>query len=228
MWLFALVGCGGVGLVSTKTDGETVEAGADTSSGTSAGDDAPPVEVALLTHTWSVDLGSVSWVAPPGITSLVALSDSTRLLFNVKAESSDSLSFAVSLAAADGGQNPCERVVDLPAARWDNPRWTIDEPSLPLTMGGSPVDVKDAWFSAVVTPDAEEWTDGVLEGTLDARELAPGLGADIDVCQLIADMGGGCVPCDDGDVSCFEVRVEDLWATTLHSSFDPNVDDDAC
>lgn len=226
MWVIVLVGCGGLGLVSTETDRSTVEAGSgDTASG---GDAAAPVEVALLAHTWSVDLDAVSWVSPPGISSLVALSSSSHILFNVEAVTNDTLSFAVSLAGADGHQNPCERVIDLPPAAWDNPRWTISGADLPLNVGGAAVAVKDPWFTAVVSADAQSWSGGVLEGTLDAREIEPGLGGDIDVCQMITDMGGGCVPCDDGATSCFDLRVENLGATTVNASFDPNVDDGAC
>lgn len=224
MWVLVLVGCGGLGLVPTETDGSTVEAGA----GDTVGSEAAPVDVPLLAHTWSVDLAAVTWAEPPGISSIVAMSSSSHILFNVVAETSDSLTFAVALAAADGGQNPCERVIDLPPAQWDNPRWTIADSDLPLSVGGGSVEIKDTRFTAVVSENAQTWTDGSLEGTLDARELEPSLGADIDVCQLISSMGGACVPCSDGAASCFDVVVEDLAATTVNSSFNPDVDDSAC
>jgi hypothetical protein len=238
MGLFSLVACGEFGLMDIQAPERPAREDARTDGGTTGdttgdaapadGADEPEVTVPLEGRTWSVDLATVNFTSPPGIGSLVDLLDSTKMLFDVIDESSDRLSLVVAMAGADGAQNPCERVLTLPPAVWENPVFTIDDGDIRLTVGGGPMDVRAALLTAEIAADGSEWSDGVLDGIIDARQVNAGLGDGWDVCDLVSSMGGACEACDDGEEQCFELRIESINAQPVTTGFDPLVDDGAC
>lgn len=207
MWLALLAGCGvGLDLSDPATD-EVVDP--------------------LDGHTWSVDLHEVTYVEPEGLGDLMALIEADKLLFHVVDETNYVLEMVVSLANATGRQDPCERVVSLPPATWNDPEFTIADARYDLTIGGTPVTISHSWLSGTVSPDGEEWTDAALTGMIDARQLGDALG-DVDVCEVLAGMGSECVACDDGEVACFDMQVQAIHSQTIGGEFDPTPDTSGC
>lgn len=230
--LWILLGCGDLGLVVTPAEpvaaspgtspGQSSEGGGSDDAGTSS--DEEQVRGSLEGNTWALDLATVTFVEPPGLASVLSLMESTVLLFHATDESTDELDMVVTLAAADGQQDPCQRVQALPDADWLNPVFAIDEGVLELSISGAPVAFRDTVLSATVEPDGRGWHDGVLLGTLDARDLEAAFPEGTDVCNLVEAMGSACGRCDDGAAQCFELHLDDIAATEAPGRFDTSPD----
>lgn len=221
--LVFLLACGDFGLTSGV---DVVEADAGGAGGYAPyGEDdeqvdETPVSVDLAGRTWAVDLAEVKVTEPPGMGSMLALMDSTILLFHASNEKERSLDLVVSLAAADGTQNPCEKVQSLPSAEWLNPLFAIDEGTLNITISGNNVAFSEAILGATIDADGAGWHDGGLSARIDAREFEAALPQGTDMCELVDAMDGECEACDDGADKCFDLIIEDISAVKARGDFD--------
>jgi hypothetical protein len=230
--LTLLAACGDFGLTTFATtrrasDDDTGyvqgdDRGGGDGGGSQSGADDEEVAVSLTGHTWAVDLAEVRFVEPPGMAAVLSFMDSTVLLFHASKQSKKELELVVTLAAADGTQDPCQRVQRLPTADWTNPVFAVDEGQLDIDISGESVAFKDALLSAAVDADGDGWHDGVLAGRIDAREFAAALPEGTDVCNLVDGMGGQCSACSDGEVQCFDLDIEAIRADPAVGDFDPS------
>jgi len=217
----------GTDVVEDETDDDASELGGDD-------DGAPewpeePVSASVEGQTWAMDLADATFVEPSGLGGMLSLLDSTVLLVHVIKERSTRLNMVMTLAGADGQQDPCERIVDLPGAEWStNPEFVIDESEMEIMVGGAPLILEGALFSGIVSEDGDTWSDGVIVGLADTRDLPASLSEDLgmDVCEMVELVGGRCESCPgDGVNACFQLEIEDITAAPFSGSFDPSGDE---
>lgn len=215
-----LVACS-LGLTEGKPDAET----GDTAVGL---DDRPPTAVTVQGLVFGVGADDFTLVAPAAAAGFVSELFAYDVLIYVEEERSDSLHLDLSLAGADGYQNPCEPVVDLPKTDWDNPRFRSGPGDVATTIGGEPVTVRDFTLSGIFDENAFGWTEGELFATFDAREVDAALPDGLHACDLLDGMGESCVPCEDGEVACFDLQLVDVRGTLVSWPFDPDPDGAGC
>lgn len=222
--LALLLACGDFGLApevnlvqsATGDTGESPRNGGDDDQAA----DEDPVSGSVEGNTWAVDLADVNVTEPPGMSSMLALMDSTVLLFHATVEGKKTLELVVTLASPDGSQNPCERVHSLPSADWHNPVFAIDDGTLNITISGEDVAFDNTVLGATIDVDGEGWHDGILTSSIDAREFVAALPEGTDMCELVDAMGGACGGCDDGAKQCFDLVIEDIVAQPARGDFD--------
>jgi len=222
----------GGGTDDTGTTGGTGggPGGGTDDTGTTGGDGGGPggggTEVSgdLAGRTYAVDIAATTFVEPSGLGSLLSLAGPTVLLFHIASEGADSFKMVVTVADGDGQQNPCERVIDLPTAEFDNPEFTIRDSDLELVVNDEPLTVANTLISGVFGDEGTRWDDGVIRGTMDTRELAPILSDDVsqDLCELLEFLGSSCGPCDDGSDTCFTLDLADVSGEPHAGTFEPD------
>lgn len=213
-------GC--IGLLEVKaydTGGTTV--GVD-------GSGAPPTEVTVQGLLFGVGAGDFDVAEPAGADALVDELFTYDVLIYVEEELSDSLHLDLSLAGADGYQNPCEPVVALPKAEWDNPDFAAGPADFSATLGGEPVTLYDFSLHGQFDTYAFGWHEGGLSANFDAREVNPALPEGLFACELLAGLGSPCVACPDGDPSCFSLELVHIEAELVSWPFDPTPDTTGC
>ena len=184
---------------------------------------AAPEVGALEGRTWSVDLAHAEFVEPAGLGGLLSDDDDMELLFHTTEERDDGFDMLVTLADGDGGQDPCERVVELPAAVWTGgAEFAVGGSALEIPINSEAITLSDLELAGVLSEDATAWEDGELHGLVDTRELAGALG-DLDydgICELIELAKGSCGPCEDGVEACFELHLADLYGEERSLDFE--------
>lgn len=212
----------------TEPDDDGSELGNDDEDGAPEWPDEP-VSASVEGQTWAMDLADATFVEPSGLGGMLSLLDSTVLLVHVVKERSTRLNMVMTLAGSDGQQDPCERIVDLPGAEWStNPEFVIDENEMEIMVGGAPLILEGALFSGIVSGDGSGWSDGVIAGLADTRDLPASLSEDLgmDVCDMVELVGGRCESCPgDGVNACFELEIEHITAEPFSGGFDPSGDE---
>lgn len=204
MTFLLLAACGAIGLQGAEADAW------------SALDTGPAwdweVSVALTGRTFSIAPENLPLVEPEGLAPLLEGALATRVLVHVDEETADTLALAVTFAAADGYQDPCQPIVRLPDARWTDPAFAAGPTEMTTSFGGHPATLRDVGFTGVFDKWGVGWTEGTLDATLDAREVDPALPEGLTTCALLDDLGGACAACEDGEPACVTLRFEGVVA----------------
>lgn len=229
--LSSLIGCT-LGL-DPILDAETPAfADAEDTAGSPGGDTDEtgprPTTATLEDRLYRMTADDMVVTEPPGLDGLWDQVLQTPLLAYVNRESSDSLELMLALAGADGLQDPCEAVRSLPPADWSaNPAFSAGPGELATSFAGHAAAFRKLEISGVVDESAGGWHDGTLDAELDTRELQPALGMD-DVCGFVAELGGDCHACGDGEEACFHVSIEQVTAEWVDARFDPTPEGRGC
>lgn len=178
-----------------------------------------PTDVALTGKLYVIAPDDLTLVDPPGLNELFHSALSQNVLVYIADESESSLTLELSLAGSDGKQNPCEVVRTLPEAEWQNPAFSAGPGEMDVSFGGQPAKLRHLTVAGTFDEYAFNWRDGTLVAQLDARELTSAL-AGADACDLVANVGGACEACDDGEVQCITLRFEDVVAAQSNASYD--------
>ncbi|MDP2308665.1 MAG: hypothetical protein Q8P18_21770 [Pseudomonadota bacterium] len=202
-------------------DGDTSDEG--------GGEDTLPATSADLDDTlYAIDRASMRVTEPPGLDALFGEVLDRDVFVYVERASASTIELAVALAGTDGQQDPCEAVRAFPAGDWSaNPVFDVGPGQLTTSFGGQSATFRSLVLSGVFDESGAAWRDGTLAAELDTRELAAALG-DIDGCELVADLGGECVACSDGEEACFALRIEGIVADRVETSFDASPDARSC
>jgi hypothetical protein len=179
-----------------------------------------PTEVGLEGKLYSVTARNLTITEPAGLDAMAEDMLDKDILVYVEEESADELTMMVALSGTDGLQDPCETVREFPAADWSqNPVFDVGPTDLDASFGGEPAQLRDVRMSGVFDRSGFAWRDGTLSAIMDARELEGALG-DIDVCELVQELGGSCNSCRDGKAFCFALEIEDILAEKIEADFD--------
>jgi len=194
----------------------------------SAAQGGDPVSVDLAGRTYAVPLSQVTVLEPAGLQAVLPQVATSDLLFHVSDEATDTLDLVMSMAAADGAQDPCQPVYSLPAAAWRNPELDIQDGTTRIDIAGQPLTLSRLNMQATVSTDGGRWDTAELAAFIDTRDLLGGsLPEGTDICGIVENMGGTCEACDDGVEACSWLRME-LQATETDISYDPSVDAHGC
>lgn len=198
-----------------------LDSAADTGGGGTSPEEesSPAVEADLTGALYVIAPDDLTVTEPAGVDALLHESLNQNVLMYVADASSSSLSLDLSLAGADGRQDPCERVRELPVAEWDNPVFYAGPGEMDVSFGGQPAVLRHLTLSGTFDADAQAWHSGTMTTQLDSRELSAALGG-ADACELLAAMGTECGPCDDGTDACFTLVFDDVQAARSSSSYD--------
>ena len=157
---------------------------------------------------------------PAGLDTLFHDALKQNVLFYVGDESDETLGLQITLAAADGSQDPCQTVRTLPDADWNNPTFSAGPGELAVSFGGQAASLRHLTVTGTFDEFASTWRDGTLSTQVDARELAAALGG-VDACELVANVGGACEACDDGAMQCITLEFSDVSAAQTNANFTP-------
>lgn len=229
---------GGCGFGLTSNLDPAVDGGDDASGAAAsdvqdeesdAGEDTLPATTVDLDNTlYAIDPTSMRVTEPPGLDALFAQVLDRDVFVYVERASDAIIELAVTLAGTDGEQDPCEPVRAFPSGDWSgNPVFDVGPGQLSTSFGGQAATFRRLELSGVFDESGAAWRDGMLAAELDTRELASALG-DIDGCDLVAELGGECIRCDDGVEACFALRIEGIVADRVDTSFDASPDDQSC
>ncbi|MES2639228.1 MAG: hypothetical protein V4850_07080 [Myxococcota bacterium] len=192
-------------------------------------DETLPATSANLDDTlFVIDRASMRVTEPPGLDALFGEVLDRDVFVYVADATSSTIDLAVTLAGTDGEQDLCEAVRAFPEGDWSaNPVFDVGPGELSTSFGGHPATFRSLLLSGVFDESGTAWRDGTLAAELDTRELAAALG-DVDGCDLVADLGGECVACDDGVEACFALHIEGIIADRVDTSFDDTPDARGC
>jgi hypothetical protein len=195
-------------------------------SGSGGGGAQTPVGVSIDGRTYEVELADVTVVQPAGLQPFIQ-DTAEGLLFHVSGETSSALTWTVGLSKANGSQNTCEPVFELPRADWSaNPEFAIRNGSMEIPVNGAPVGLDQLSLETVVAADGRSW-DGELSAMLDLRDLESTVAEGTDLCALVAAVGAVCEPCGDGADQCVYVQME-VEAEQVSVGFDDTEDGRGC
>lgn len=171
-------------------------------------------EAELAGRTFSIAPENLPLVEPEGLAPLLEEALATRVLVHVDGQDADTLDLSVTMAGADGRQDPCQPIVGIPSATWENPWFEAGPAELVTSFGGHPATLRAVSFSGVFDRWGVGWTEGRLRATLDAREVDAALPEGLTTCGLLEELGSACEACEDGVAACvtlvFEGVVADL------------------
>ncbi|RME25866.1 MAG: hypothetical protein D6798_07965 [Deltaproteobacteria bacterium] len=192
--LFLLAACG-LGLEPLTPD--ELDAGPDSDLG-------DPVTVSLTGRTYAADIAGITVLEPEGLGPLMQETVKGTLLFHVTADRGDQVDLVLTLGDDQGRQDPCTKVYALPSADWTgNPALAIEDGTTRIDIAERPVDLSSLSMVALVRDDGQEWTNTHIRTLVDTRDLQGGsLPEGTDVCGLVAELGGECMVCDDGEPVC--------------------------
>lgn len=215
-WWFA-AGCFGLQSNVVALDSGSL----DTGGGTAPEEEsAPAMEEDLTGALYVIAPDDLTVTEPAGVDALLHDSLTQNVLMYVADASESELVLDLSLAGADGRQDPCERVRELPVAAWRNPVFAAGPGEMDVSFGGQPAVLRHLTLSGTFDEDASGWHSGTMTTQLDSRELSAALGG-ADACELLAAMGTDCSACDDGTDACFTLVFDDVQAARSSSSYDP-------
>ena len=209
-----LVACGGLsfGLESVIDDDLTL----------------PPISHSLEGETYLLDFADVATSTPLGLANLLTVVDGDGILVHVRSEGSVSLEMVLALSDTTGSQSVCEPVHPLPDADWTNPVFVSGPKVAEFSLGGSPAFVEDFSFAGTFADDGEGIEDFELGGVVDVRHLTSETLGEGDVCALVEQIGGECLPCSDGEMTCVEMAIGVAYAERVDIDFDPVLDTSGC
>lgn len=170
---------------------------------------------------YAISPDDLTVVEPAGLDPIFEQVLTRDVLVYVEDETTDTLVLDVALAGSDGRQDPCEAVRQFPPAAWHtNPSFEAGPGELTTSFGGQPASLRHLGFAGTFDEYAFQWRDGTLDAQLDTRELQAAIPEERDLCGLVEDLGGECSACDDGEIACFDLRIEDIVAEMVDGSFD--------
>lgn len=192
--------------------------GAEVSGSFQTGAEGEQVEPTILDgDSWTLDMESATWVEPVGGELIFGEVFTGLLLLGVQEVNEDSIDLIGGAAQDVEGalmQDPCVATFDFPAADFlNNPYVTVGPTVLEVEVQGLPVEIQQVSFSGAFSADGESILDARLEGEVDARDIAPSVGASADdLCELLSSyLGVECVECSsDLEPLCLRIRVEDI------------------
>jgi CubicO group peptidase (beta-lactamase class C family) len=156
--------------------------------------------------TWALDTSSAYLLAPEGLPLLPAAAPRIALAADVQR---GELGF--SRADERGGTvRATRRLGAATGARLTREgRLEAAGGSLRLPVGKRSLLLTDVAVSFQVADDASRLADGVVAGTVDARQIAafPGMPRAGDVCAAVRAAGERCGPCADGARTCFPAAL---------------------
>lgn len=176
---------------------------------------------ALVGNTYLLDLVDATWVEPATLAPLVYIYFTTPVLLGVQYADAT----RIDLVGAPGIVDQFGVVTqDTSSASWDFPLSDftqspfldarVDQIVLKYSDYGLTVDipVEDYVFQATFQPDGRSLGGGVLSGRGDTRHLGELLGDDRPeaMCELAESLGVDCLPCNDGQPFCLDIRAEDI------------------
>lgn len=173
----------------------------------------------LVDRSWELDLSGGTITEPALLESL--LGDSlVPALLGVSAASPGKVDMRVAAYDDSGGsvhQDYCLATSDVDGATYDDGKvhGYADEVWVTL-VAGDPVPVYQLDFSGEWSDDGTRFSNGVLQGALDARYVSDWLSMSADaLCGLAEGLGFPCSECPDGEVYCVGMRIEDLAGTEI-------------
>lgn len=175
---------------------------------------APEIPDHLLERTWGVDLSGGTITEPAVLETLVGDSLSPGLI-GISAVGPGSVDLrvaAVATGVSPPEQDYCLSTSDVPGASYTDGlvSGTADEIWIAL-VPGDPVPVYNLEFQAQWTAEGDTFTNGTLEGELDARYICDWLSMTADdLCGLASAFGFPCTECPDGELYCVHMRMENL------------------
>lgn len=168
----------------------------------------------LVDRTWGVDLAGGTITEPAIMETLVGDSLVPGLI-GVSAAGPGTVDLRVA-PAAEGVSPPeqdyCLATSEVPGASYEGGlvRGAADEIWVSM-VPGDPVPIYGLQFEATWSEDGAGFTEGSMEGDLDARYICDWVSMDADeLCSLASTFGFPCAECPDGEIYCVHMRIEDL------------------
>jgi hypothetical protein len=173
-------------------------------------------------NTYSVDLAAGNFVEPAGIGDLIGGLLENNILIGIKsAENGEMMIRGAISVAGSSDQDFCTQTLEsFPNADFSEaPYFVIPEGDVTLSVAGIDLLINDLSISGTFSEDGSYFGGGEVAGQLDARVLAP-LAADLGLeddspdalCNLLLGFGVQCIPCNDGEPYCANLRVNQLAA----------------
>ena len=176
----------------------------------------PVVASDLIGRVYAADLVSGRWVKPVGAGVILAGQLTTNLLAGVVHADAYEIELMGAVSQEYTAiQDPCVETVPFPIADFtQNPWFEIGPQDIALTVQGYPIDIRQAVLTGAFSPDLTRLEGLTIEGNMDTRGLAWGLGGpDSAFCDAAAILGVVCEPCPDGSGPyCLEAYVDNMVA----------------
>lgn len=171
-------------------------------------------------NTYVLDLANADWVQPAGLGPVLALYFDTPILLGVENATASTVEFigAPGAAAAGGGL-----MQDREASTWDfgdasflsAPYFEASVAEVVFAFQGTSVPVSSFGLAGTFAADGGSLGGVTLGGLADTRQLGALLG-DPDnesaLCDYAETLGLSCDPCEDGEVFCMVLSVENVTA----------------
>ena len=176
-------------------------------------------EPSTLEHnTYVLDLEEVTFSTPENFELLLGMFGVSPLLVGIAQADSETLTLHV----AEGKK----KVDGSYALLADGRSWTFDpadfteqpyfhaqQSEVSLNYDGNELPIRDFVIEGTFAPDGSSMGGLVVGGVADTRELSAAFfESEEGVCELMADWGISCIPCEDGVELCLEVLAEDAVA----------------
>ena len=187
------------------------------------GTDEPAVAL-LEPTTYAVMFSDIVFESAPSVALQFDEMQSDRFLFYVEEESDDQLRMVMAMADADGEQNACQPMFDLPRADWDDSLgFSVDNADVVMPLVGKPVHFDAMGLEGQISNDGELWEWASLTAIVDVRDLQNGLVApEIMLCDELEASDKGCQPCSDGLPFCAQLEFS-FDAFQVEIAFDPDL-----
>ncbi len=180
---------------------------------------------ALNGLTYAAALAETEVVEPPGLSAVLTGLASESMLLHVRLASTTGLALAIALSDGEGQQAVCEPVFDLPVATWTAPwEFRLEDGAFAMPIGGQPVSLSGVLLEGTIAEDGSSMSSTTITATLDTRDLLGGaLPEGTDVCALVEQLDGECLPCEDGEVACAALELR-ISPQRTDIDFDPSLD----
>ena len=196
-----------------------------------------PLEADVAGSTYSVDLGTATWVKPAGLELFIGDALDVQLLVGVE-EASDVLDFVGAIPMSGTlEQDPCVPTLDFePIDFSTSPYFEVGPVDLPFSFMDISVTLWGMNLSGTFHPDGTGMSKLQLAASIDVRDIGPALGdvglpidlSDPDTaCDTLTLLGVSCESCPSDDTEyCIGLDLRDIEAEIIDSVVTP-VDGDA-
>lgn len=157
----------------------------------------------LVGNTYLVDLRNLDSVEPE-LFKLPLAQVEGLLALGVDDIEADELHALLTMIPEPGVQDLCTPTSELPAAEWDNPRFSLQS-ALPFPLGDDEVAFNKFGLSGRFASDGSHIQNLVIEAQVDLRTMDDPAGT----CFALALAGSPCVPCLDGTPLCVDIVLKD-------------------
>jgi hypothetical protein len=175
----------------------------------------------LTGKTWQLDLVSATWEQPSGLGTLLSAFFATPILLGVRFASDDVIDLLGAPGTTVAGvliQDPATPTWDFPISDFTQaPYVEAESDNVVFEYQGAQIPIQDFAFETTFAPDGATLGGTVLRGVADTRNLGV-LINDPDpaaICNIAADIGTACIPCDDGGNYCLVMEVRDVDGTLV-------------